>query len=101
MPSQIETVPPGLGAVEILSGDQRLACILVLDTSGSMTGERIQGLNQGLIDFQKALADDEIAKARVEVALLTFNNQIELVRDFALPDNFEPPALVAGGQTYL
>ena len=101
MSSQIETATPGLGAVEILNGDQRLACILVLDTSGSMTGERIQGLNSGLIELQKALADNEIAKARVEVALLTFNNQIELIRDFALPDNFEPPTLVAGGQTHL
>ena len=32
--------------------DPRCACILILDTSGSMHGEKINQLNQGLVAFR-------------------------------------------------
>ena len=35
--------------------DPRCACVLVLDTSGSMHGERIAELNAGLVAFRDAL----------------------------------------------
>lgn len=86
-----------------VNADQRLACILVLDTSGSMEGEKINALNAGLHQLKDALMNDPtgFAPQRVEVAILSFNNNIELVRDFALAEDWEPPVLVAGGLTYL
>lgn len=90
-------------AVEFENPDQRLACILVLDTSGSMMGEKIDALNRGLADFKQALLDDPsgFAPSRVEVAVLAFDNRIQLLHDFSLPGDFEPPVLTAQGQTYL
>ena len=38
--------------VEFLNADPRCACVLLLDTSGSMGGHPIAQLNQGLQAFQ-------------------------------------------------
>ena len=48
--------------------DPRCACILVLDTSGSMHGEKINQLNQGLIAFRDALQSDSVAQSRVKTS---------------------------------
>lgn len=37
----------------------RCACELVLDTSGSMSGEPMRALNSGVQDFIEALKDDD------------------------------------------
>jgi Mg-chelatase subunit ChlD len=44
--------------------DPRCACVLVLDTSGSMHGEKIDQLNQGLIAFRDSLQSDSVAQSR-------------------------------------
>ncbi len=52
--------------------EPRCPCILVLDTSNSMKGPRIQQLNEGLAVFKKQLAEDSLAMKRVEIAVITF-----------------------------
>jgi uncharacterized protein YegL len=52
--------------------DPRCACVLVLDTSGSMHGEKIAQLNQGLSEFATALQGDSVAQSRVDIAIVTF-----------------------------
>ena len=52
--------------------ETRCPCVLLLDTSGSMDGEKITALNLGLRTFQKALQRDELAAQRVEVGIVTF-----------------------------
>ena len=49
--------------------DPRCACVLLLDTSGSMSGGPIQALNEGLKIFSETLVKDSLAARRVEVAL--------------------------------
>src|ERR1041385_9055088 len=77
----------------------RCACVLILDTSGSMYGNRIDALNAGLETFRDELVADEIASKRVEVAIVEFNTQVRVVQDFVTSENFFPPTLTASGGT--
>ena len=78
--------------------DPRCACVLVLDTSGSMHGERINELNAGLTAFRDAIQSDTVAQSRVEIAIVTFG-PAQLTQDFTEAGNFNPPTLTASGDT--
>jgi uncharacterized protein YegL len=83
-----------------LNPDPRCACVLLLDTSASMTGKPIAELNQGLRVFQKDLTEDALASRRVEIAIVTFGDGgVAKVQDFVTADQFTPPELTAGGKT--
>ncbi|OCQ92471.1 hypothetical protein BCD67_07405 [Oscillatoriales cyanobacterium USR001] len=89
-------------AVEFAENPEpRCPCVLLLDTSGSMQGAPLDALNEGLQTFRDDLTKDELAKKRVEVAIVTFDNQIKVVQDFVTADQFEPPLLTAQGQSYM
>ena len=81
--------------------EPRCACLLLLDTSGSMNGQRIDAVNKGLRDFVADVRKDERATARSEIAIMTFDDEIKLVQDFKTVDNFEAPTLTAQGQTFI
>src|SRR5689334_16326436 len=89
-------------AVEFAENPEpRCPCVLLLDTSGSMQGPRLDALNQGLRAFKNDLVQDTLASRRVEVAVVTFNNDVRVEEDFITADMFEPPLLSAGGQTFM
>ncbi|NJK39090.1 MAG: VWA domain-containing protein [Oscillatoriales cyanobacterium RM1_1_9] len=89
-------------AVEFAENPEpRCPCVLLLDTSASMQGVAIDALNAGLNTFQQDLSRDELARKRVEVAIISFDNQVKILQDFVTADQFEPPLLVAQGQTYM
>ena len=79
--------------------EPRCACLLVLDVSGSMAGERIAALNDGLRVFQDALRADELAAKRVEVGILTFGGSVQTIQDFVTADQFQAPILAVSGET--
>ncbi len=91
--------------------EPQLPCVLLLDTSGSMDGTRIDELNAGLWTFKQQLMQDPVARKRVYVALVTFNNRVEVIEQFSprlgmavqfIPiAEFEPPMLKAAGQTFM
>ncbi|MBV9389002.1 MAG: VWA domain-containing protein [Chroococcidiopsidaceae cyanobacterium CP_BM_ER_R8_30] len=81
--------------------EPRCPCVLLLDASGSMNGAPIDALNAGLHTFKEELNRDDIAKKRVEVAIVSFNSEVEVVQDFVTADQFDPPTLVAGGLTHM
>ena len=97
--------PESLGweeAVEFAENPEpRCPCVLLLDTSGSMQGEAINALNDGLRTFKQELNHDNLAKKRVEVAIVTFNTDVEVVQDFTTADEFDPPTLSAEGLTQM
>lgn len=78
--------------------ENRCPCVLVLDTSGSMQGQPIEELNEGLAQFKRELLTDEMAAKRVEVAVIGFG-PVQVLASFATPDVFVPPKLVAEGDT--
>jgi uncharacterized protein YegL len=78
--------------------EPRCACLLLLDTSGSMSGAPINELNAGLKDFQSELNADALAAKRVEVAVVTFG-PVQVITEFTGAAQFFPPELSASGVT--
>jgi len=78
--------------------EPRCACLLLLDTSTSMRGPRIDQLNEGLRSFKEELAQDSLAMKRVEIATVTFG-PVRTHSDFQTADVWQPPELVANGDT--
>ena len=78
--------------------EQRCPCLLLLDTSGSMTGQPIDELNRGLSTLQSELAADSLAAKRVELAIVTFG-PVQVVSEFTSASAFQAPKLVASGGT--
>src|SRR5260221_5240699 len=76
----------------------RCACVLLLDTSGSMGGLPIIQLNEGIRVFKDELLSDSLAAKRVEIAIVTFG-PVTLESDFQSISNFYPPQLKADGGT--
>ena len=89
---------PFAGAEFADNPEPRCPCVLVLDTSGSMAGQKIAELNQGLRSFADQLRSDAMAAKRVEVAIVTFG-PVKTTQPFVTADSFQPPDLVAGSDT--
>jgi uncharacterized protein YegL len=78
--------------------EPRCPCLLLLDTSGSMSGQPISELNQGLVAFRSELLADAMAVKRVEVGIVSFG-PVRVDLEFQTADQFVPPTLAASGDT--
>jgi uncharacterized protein YegL len=78
--------------------EPRCACLLLLDTSGSMGGPPIRELNAGLQAFKEEISHDTLAMKRVEIAVVTFG-PVKVESDFQTIDSWQPPHLAASGDT--
>jgi uncharacterized protein YegL len=81
--------------------EPRCPCVLVLDTSQSMSGEPLAALARGLHVFRDELLAVPLARKRVEVAIVSFGAEVQVVQEFVTADRFQPPALRAEGETLL
>lgn len=89
-------------AVEFAENPEpRCPCVLLLDISGSMKGAPLDALQTGLEAFKNELDRDALASRRVEVAVITFNNEVTVAQDFITVDQFTPPPLKAQGLTHM
>jgi uncharacterized protein YegL len=78
--------------------ENRCPVVLVLDTSGSMAGKRIEELNAGLQTLQSELTADALAAKRVEIAIVTFG-PVQVQCDFTGMQQFIAPHLYTTGDT--
>jgi uncharacterized protein YegL len=78
--------------------EPRCPCVLLLDTSTSMSGTKIAELNDGLQTFAQELRSDAMAAKRVEVAIVTFG-PVQTIQHFVTADSFQAPTLVVAGDT--
>jgi uncharacterized protein YegL len=78
--------------------EPRCPCVLLLDTSMSMSGAKIQHLNEGLKVFIEEMKSDSMAAKRVELAVVTFG-PVEVVQTFVTPDQFYLDDLRPTGDT--
>ncbi len=98
MSDQIEYA--GFEASEFADNPEpRVPCVLLLDTSGSMNGQPIAELNEGLITLKDTLAADLLASKRAEIAIVTFGGMVTTIQDFVTAEHFQPPHLHATGGT--
>jgi uncharacterized protein YegL len=79
--------------------EPRCPCVLVLDTSGSMEGEAIRQLNEGVQCLVDELSKDGLASKRVELAIICFGTSVQLACDFTPPTAMHPPVFEAEGPT--
>ncbi len=87
--------------VEFLDNPEpRCPCLLLLDTSGSMSGDPIAELNAGLQAFETDINNDPLARRRVEIAIVTFGTGgVQTQQEFITADQFHAPFLTAGSNT--
>ncbi len=80
--------------------DPRCPLVLLLDCSGSMAGEPIAELNNGLRRLKNELEEDSLAARRVEVCVVTFGaNGVQQTDRFRTVQEWQPPHLEAAGPT--
>lgn len=106
--------------------EPRCPCVLLVDTSGSMseivsnagqdTGQTTQVdgktyrvvtggvtkldlVNEGLRTYAADVTQDPLAAQRVEVSVITFGGSVQTVSPFVTASEFTPPTLTANGET--
>ena len=79
--------------------EPRCPVLIIADCSGSMGGRPIDAMNRGVDDLYQAIVDDEIARNRVEVALLSFSTDARVERDFSTVSERGGTNMRAGGVT--
>lgn len=88
---------PGGGIA--VPGEPHMACVLLLDTSYSMSGTPIASLNKAINDFKEQTSMDEFAQKRVDIAIIEFNDTARVVQDFTPLTQLQPVTLSATGCT--
>jgi uncharacterized protein YegL len=97
MSQEFEQIP--FDGVEFAENPEpRCPCLLLLDTSASMSGKKIAELNAGLIAFRDELNADSLAAKRVEVSIVAFG-PVRTETEFTSVTGFQPPELKADGMT--
>lgn len=81
---------------------EKCLCVLVLDVSGSMRGERIAALNAGLQTFFADIRSNYALADALEIAIITFDGDVKKLVHPALVDDIVLPTLKSrGGMTNL
>ena len=81
--------------------EQRLPCVLVLDTSYSMSGSPLEELQGGLELFAHELKTDDDASQKVQILIVKCGGDAEIIGDWVDAESFTAPHLVASGGTPL
>ena len=74
-------------------------CVLLLDTSSSMSGKKMDDLNKGLQEFYQDILDDDALSQRLELAVISFESSVRYLQQPALVESFTMPTLTAMGGT--
>lgn len=75
----------------------KVPLVLLLDVSYSMSGNKIQQLNEGIRSLKESLLDDKKGKRSIEICIVTFGHTVDLIQKFTSVEDFEPPNLSATG----
>jgi len=80
---------------------RRLPVYLLLDVSGSMSGEPITAVQNGVQTMVSALMGEPQALESAYLSVITFSNSAEQLIPLTDVNQFNPPQLKAGGMTSL
>ncbi len=90
------SIPP------IALGEKHVACVLLIDTSGSMNDKDAIGkVNAGIKTLIDQILADSLAAAVVDISLVEFNDEVKVVVPFSPVSKIEIPELKAFGCTSL
>jgi uncharacterized protein YegL len=81
------------------ANEPHMACLFLVDTSGSMYGDPIAELNKGLNRFKEEVCADPVTREVLDVAVVAFNNTVNVVQEFTPVSYMQPVNLSAGGGT--
>ncbi len=87
-------------SINFQTNARRLPVYLLLDTSASMQGVKIVGVNNGVTLIYQELINDPRAASTVNISVITFADQAYQAPLTPI-DQFTPPQLVANGMTAL
>lgn len=85
----------------IRSERKQLPVILLLDTSGSMEGYRIEALNSAVKDMLNSFLEEENTRAEIQVSIITFGGEAKLHTDITPVKDIIWSDLIAAGLTPL
>ena len=80
---------------------RRLPVYLLLDTSGSMYGEPIEAVKNGVQVLVSTLRQDPYALENAHLSIITFNNNAQQIVPLTELSSFQQPVIDAGGCTAL
>lgn len=78
---------------------RRLPVYILLDTSGSMNGEPIEAVRQGLSILVENLRQDPYALETAWLSVIEFSEEARVLVPLTELGSFRPPALSVGGRT--
>jgi uncharacterized protein YegL len=82
--------------------ERHVACVFLLDVSGSMNQQNAIGkLNDGLAAFKKHMKSDPRTADVVDAAIVTFGGDVQVVQNFMPVSDMETPTLTAYGASPL
>ncbi len=79
-------------------GEQHLPCVILVDTSHSMRGYENQ-LHEAIQNLKSAIESDDIARGRVEVCLITYDDDVREESPFSAISKMKIPTISCGGMT--
>lgn len=79
--------------------DPRVACVVLVDVSGSMMGEPIAALERGFASFTNYLNNEALASKRVEVAVVAFGTRATVLVAMQEARTLQPARFTASGRT--
>ncbi len=85
----------------IVSTAKPLPVILLLDVSGSMSGAKIQSLNEAVKNMLETFSDTENSETEIHVAIITFGAEVKLHQALTSSSNVTWHDLSASGITPL
>ena len=80
---------------------RRLPVYLLLDTSGSMYGEPIEAVKNGVQTLVSTLRSDPYALETAFISIITFNSSAQQIAPLTELASFQPPQIDASGCTAL
>jgi uncharacterized protein YegL len=90
----------GIPAI-INANEPHMALVFLLDTSGSMNGEPIRQLNEGLNEFKLKVCESKQTRDILDVAIVEFNNKFDVVQEFVPVEYMDSVNLMANGGTMM
>lgn len=78
-----------------------LPVLLLLDVSGSMSGEKIQNLNAAVRDMLDVFRGNETSETEIWVSIITFGSEVTLHQPLASANDIQWQTLSASGMTPL